>query len=561
METRKRVVIVGGVAGGASCAARVRRLDESAEITVFDRGPFVSFANCGLPYFVGDVINDEKKLLVASPELFRNRFNIDVQTHHEVASVNSQTQEIEVRNLKSSLSGRKSYDSLLLSPGAAPIRPPLPGIDLPGVFVLRTIPDSHRIREWIDSKQAKRAVVVGGGFIGLEMAENLAHRRLEVTIIEAANQLMPPLDSEMAEFVLQRLVDRKVRVRLGDPVAGFEATAEGLKVNTKSGIAFPADFVILAIGVKPETDLAKSAGLEIGSKGGIRVDESMRTSDPHIWAVGDAIEVRDFVTGEWSFLPLAGPASRQGRIAADSICGRDSKFRGTQATAVCGCFGLTIAITGATERSLRRAGITDFSAIYLHPGHHAGYYPGAKPIHLKVVYGNSDGRVLGAQGVGEEGVERRIDVISMAIQKQGTVFDLEECELCYAPQYGSAKDPVNIAGMIASNVMHGDALLASWAELPSTDALIVDVREPAEHQSGCIDGAVNLPLNQLRDRLAELPHEREIWVHCGVGQRSYYALRLLKQHGFKVRNLPGGYQTFRAWYPHGLHSNSDMESR
>jgi NADPH-dependent 2,4-dienoyl-CoA reductase/sulfur reductase-like enzyme/rhodanese-related sulfurtransferase len=552
METRKRVIIVGGVAGGASCAARVRRLDESAHVTIFDRGPFVSFANCGLPYFVGDVIQDEGKLLVASPELFRNRFNIDVQTHHDAVSIDRQSQEIEVRNLKSGISERKSYDALVLSPGAAPIRPPLPGIDLPGVFVLRTIPDSRRIREWIDEKQAKRAVVVGGGFIGLEMAENLAHRGLEVTIIEAADQLMPPLDPEMAEFVRKRLLSHKVGVHLGDPVAGFEETAEGLRVSTKSGVAFSADFVILAIGVKPEIGLAKSAGLEIGSRGGIRVDESMRTSDPHIWAVGDAVEVRDWVTGEWSFLPLAGPASRQGRIAADTICGRDSTFRGSQGTAVCGCFGLTIAMTGATEKSLRRAGITDFSAIYLHPGHHAGYYPGAKPIHLKVVYANSDGRILGAQGVGAEGVERRIDVISMAIQKHGTVYDLEECELCYAPQYGSAKDPVNVAGMIASNVLRGDVSLASWAGLPSTEALIVDVREPSEHQSGYIDGAVNLPLNQLRERLNELPRDREIWVHCGVGQRSYYALRLLRQHGFNVRNLPGGYQTFRAWYPHGL---------
>ena len=552
MGTRKRVIIVGGVAGGASCAARVRRLDESAQVTVFDRGPFVSFANCGLPYFVGDVIQEEEKLLVASPELFRNRFRIDVQTHHDVVSIDRVSRVIEVRSVKSGLLEKKPYDALLLSPGAAPIRPPLPGIDLPGVFVLRTIPDSRRIREWIDTKKARRAVVVGGGFIGLEMAENLAHRGLEITIIEGAGQLMPPLDPEMAEFVRQHLVTRKARVQLGDPVAGFEETLEGLTVTTKSGLKFSADFAILAIGVKPETDLAKSAGLEIGSKGGIRVDQSMRTSDPHIWAVGDAVEVRDFVTGDWSFLPLAGPASRQGRIAADTICGRDSKFRGTQATAVCGCFGLTIAMTGATEKGLRCAGITDFSAIYLHPGHHAGYYPGAKPIHLKVIYRNSDGRVLGAQGVGEEGVERRIDVISMAIQKQGTVLDLEDCELCYAPQYGSAKDPVNVAGMIAGNVMRGDASLASWTELRSTDALIVDVREPAEHQTGRIEGALNLPLNQLRDRLGELPREREIWVHCSVGQRSYYALRLLRQHGFNVRNLPGGYQTFRAWYPHGL---------
>lgn len=552
METRKRVVIVGGVAGGASCAARVRRLDESAHVTIFDRGPFVSFANCGLPYFVGDVIREEGKLLVATPELFRNRFNIDVQTHHDVVSINRQAREIEVHNLKSGVSERKPYDALLLSPGAAPIRPSLPGIDLPGVFVLRTIADSRRIREWIDTKQAKRAVVIGGGFIGLEMAENLALRGLEITIIEAADQLMPPLDPEMAEFVRQGLLTHNVEVQLGDPVAGFEDTAEGLTVTTKSGMRFTAGFVVLAIGVKPETTLAESAGLEIGSKGGIRVDESMRTSDSHIWAVGDAIEVRDYVTGDWSFLPLAGPASRQGRIAADSICGRDSKFRGSQGTAVCGCFGLTIAMTGATEKGLRRAGITDFSAIYLHPGHHAGYYPGAKPIHLKVVFGSSDGRLLGAQGVGEEGVERRIDVISMAIQKHGTVFDLEECELCYAPQYGSAKDPVNIAGMIAGNVIRDDLSLAPWTDLPATDALIVDVREPAEHENGSIKGAVNLPLNQLRDRLGELPRDREIWVHCGVGQRSYYALRLLSQHGFNVRNLPGGYQTFCAWYPQGI---------
>ena len=552
MGTRKRVIIVGGVAGGASCAARVRRLDEAADVTVFDRGPFVSFANCGLPYFVGDVIHDEGKLLVASPELFRDRFNIDVRTHHDVVSIDAQAQSIEVRDLKTGASEKTSYDALLLSPGAAPIRPPLPGIDLPGVFVLRTIPDSRRIREWIDTKDAKRAVVVGGGFIGLEMAENLAHRGLEITIIEAADQLMPPLDPEMAEFVRQRLLTQHVRVQLGDPVAAFEETSEGLRVTTKSGAVVSADFVILAIGVKPEIQLAKSAGLEIGARGGIRVDEAMRTSDAHIWAVGDAVEVRDWVTGEWTFLPLAGPASRQGRIAADTICGRESKFRGSQATAVCGCFGLTIAMTGATEKGLRRAGITDFSAIYLHPGHHAGYYPGAKPIHLKLVYRNSDGRILGAQGVGAEGVERRIDVISMAIQKHGTVFDLEECELCYAPQYGSAKDPVNVAGMIASNVMRDDVALASWVDLPSTDALIVDVRDAAEYQSGCIAGAVNIPMNQLRGRLGELPRERELWVHCGVGQRSYYALRLLKQNGFHVRNLPGGYQTFRAWYPHGI---------
>jgi len=547
---KKRVVIVGGVAGGATCAARLRRLDEKAEIIVLDRGPYVSFANCGLPYYVGNVIQEETKLLVATPELFRERFNIEVRTRNEVTAIDPQKREVHVRDLRSDRVYREGYDALVLSPGAAPIRPPLPGIDLPGIFTLRTVPDSRRIREWIKSRSAHRAVVVGGGFIGLEMAENLVHRGLEVSIVEMANQLMPPLDPEMAEFVRRHVATHAAHLQLGDGVAGFEPIADGsLIVRTKKGETFPADIVILSIGVRPESGLARDAGLELGARGGIRVDDQMRTSDPHIWAVGDAVEVKSTVSGQWELIPLAGPANRQGRVAAEVICGRDSRFRGVQATAVCGFFGLTVALTGATEKSLQRAGAHDFEAVYLHPGHHVGYYPGAKPIHVKLLFRKSDGLVLGAQAIGEEGVERRIDVIAAAIQMGATVFDLEEAELCYAPQYGAAKDPVNVAGMVAANVVRGDVEVAPWSEVTTTGALVLDVREPAEFQRGSIDGAINIPLGQLRERLEELPHDREIWINCGVGQRAYYACRLLNQHGFRVKNLSGGYHTYRAWYP------------
>ena len=547
---KKRVVIVGGVAGGATCAARLRRLDEKAEIIVLDRGPYVSFANCGLPYYVGNVIQEETKLLVATPELFRERFNIEVRTRNEVTAIDPQECEVHVRDLGSDRVYREGYDALVLSPGAAPIRPPLPGIDIPGIFTLRTVPDSRRIREWIKSRSAHRAVVVGGGFIGLEMAENLVHRGLEVSIVEMANQLMPPLDPEMAEFVRRHVATHAAHLQLGDGVAGFEPIADGsLIVRTKKGETFPADIVILSIGVRPESGLARDAGLELGARGGIRVDDQMRTSDPHIWAVGDAVEVKSTISGQWELIPLAGPANRQGRVAAEVICGRDSRFRGVQATAVCGFFGLTVALTGATERSLQRAGANDFEVVYLHPGHHVGYYPGAKPIHLKLLFRKSDGRVLGAQAIGEEGVERRIDVIATAIQMGATVFDLEEAELCYAPQYGAAKDPVNVAGMVAANVVRGDVEVAPWSEVTTTGALVLDVREPAEFQRGSIDGAINIPLGQLRARLEELPHDREIWINCGVGQRAYYACRLLNQHGFRVKNLSGGYHTYRAWYP------------
>jgi NADPH-dependent 2,4-dienoyl-CoA reductase/sulfur reductase-like enzyme/rhodanese-related sulfurtransferase len=546
MSPSRRVLIVGGVAGGASCAARLRRLDESLEIVIFDRGPYVSFANCGLPYYVGNVIQDEAKLLVASPELFQQRFNIDVRTFHDVVAIDRDKRAISVKDLRNGAMITEKYDVLVLSPGAAPLRPPLPGLDLPGVFSLRTIPDSRQIREWLETRPVTRAAVIGGGFIGLEMAENLAHRGLAVSLIEAAPQVMPPLDPEMAAYVEGHLRENGVDLHLADPVARVEQGGEALRVHTQSGAVVDAGIVILAIGVRPESDLARAAGLDLGERGGIRVDAQMRTSDPAIYAVGDAIEMNDVLTGAPVFVPLAGPANRQGRIAADAICGRDTRFRGVQGTAVCGVFGLTVAMTGCTEKALAPLPNVEFEAIFLHPGHHVGYYPGAKPIHLKLLYERASGRILGAQAVGAEGAERRIDVISMAIQMGATVFDLEEAELCYAPQYGAAKDPVNVAGMIAANVLRGDTVLAGWNDAPD-GAVYLDVREPAEFARGHLSGAINLPLSQLRERFGELPKDREIRVNCGVGQRSYYAVRFLRQNGYDARNLAGGFQTWQAF--------------
>ncbi|MBZ5544559.1 MAG: FAD-dependent oxidoreductase [Acidobacteriia bacterium] len=393
-------------------------------------------------------------------------------------------------------------------------------------------------------------VVVGTGLAGLEMAENLVNRGLKVTILEMLPQIAPVLDPEMSERVCRHLESHRVVVHVRERVSGFEGDAEGVcQVRTESGTAFPAALVFLGMGVQPDTTLAQRAGLEIGATGGIRVDGPLRTSDSRIWAVGDAVQVDDVVTGLQCVVPLAGLASRQGRVAADSICGRGSKFRGTQATAVCGFFGMTIAVTGATQKTLRQAGITNYDVVYLHPDSHATYYPGARPIHLKLIFSTPQGRILGAQAVGEDGVEKRIDVIAMAIQKQATVFDLEECELCYAPQYGAARDPVNLAGMVAANVLRGDVKLASWPQLGETPALILDVREPHEYAADHIEGAVNMPLTQLRKRLSELPREREIWTSCGMGERSYYASRILVQNGFTVRNLSGGYLTYWGWNP------------
>ena len=548
----KRVLIVGGVAGGASCAARLRRLDETADIHIFDRGPHVSFANCGLPYFVGDVIADERSLLMASSELFRQRFNIATHTRHEVLAIDPARHSIRVRDLTTGGERDTTYDALVLAPGAAPIRPVMPGIDLPGIFAVRTIPDSVRIRTWITERTPRRALVVGGGFIGLEMAENLAHRGLAVTVLEKLPQVMPPLDPEMAAPVAEHLRAKGVLLALGDGLAGFEGDGSAIVAHTESGARIAADLVILAIGVRPETTLAKAAGLSLGPRGGIVVDAQMRTSAPDIWAVGDAVEVIDVVTGQETMAPLAGPANRQGRLAADVIAGRTTGFRGVQATAVVGVFGLTVATTGASEKGLARAGVEHAQAVYLHPGHHAGYFPGATPIHLKLLFDTRDGRVLGAQAVGLEGVEKRIDVVATAIQLGGTVRDLAQAELCYAPQFGAAKDPVNLAGMIATNHLAGDMPLADWRALGNGDHLVVDVREPDEYAAGHIPGALNVPLSVLRERWEVLPRDRPIVCCCGVGQRAYYAVRFLAQHGVEAANLSGGYTTYRALVASGV---------
>jgi NADPH-dependent 2,4-dienoyl-CoA reductase/sulfur reductase-like enzyme/rhodanese-related sulfurtransferase len=551
-----KVIIVGGVAGGASCAARLRRLDEKAEILMVERGPYVSYANCGLPYHISGVIEKESSLLVATEQTFRTQFAVDCRTRCEVVGISPKTKTVELTNHATGEVTTENYDKLVLSPGAAPIRPPLPGIDLPGIFSVRTVPDAREIREWIEQgasdlteehtasgfqplDKAKRAVVVGGGYIGLEMAENLAHRGLEVTIVEMLDQVMAPLDPECARLVERHLEKHGVRLALNDAVAGFKQMANGsLEVLTKSGKVHQADMVILAIGVRPETSLAKTAGLTIGERGGIRVDDQMRTSDPDIFAVGDAVEVKDFITGEWSLIPLAGPANRQGRIVADVIAGRSSRFRGTQGTSVIGIFGATVATTGVNEKLLTRLSDKDYEKVYLFPNSHAGYYPGAKTIVLKVIFRKSDGRLLGAQALGLDGVEKRIDALAMAIQMGATVYDLEEAELCYAPPFGSAKDPVNFAGMVPADVLRGDMPLCHWGSVDS--GFLLDVRNPPELAVESVPNALNIPLPELRARLGELPRDREILIICRSAQRAYYATRILLQNGFKAKNISGG---------------------
>ncbi len=551
-----KVIIVGGVAGGASCAARLRRLDEKAEILMVERGPYVSFANCGLPYHVGGAIEQESSLLVASEQLFHSQFGIDARTRCEVIDVSPKKKTVEIRDLESGEVSTHSYDKLVLAPGAASIRPPLPGIDLPGIFQVRTVPDAREIRAWIERGSAflaglhkysgfqtrrpkPRAVVVGGGFIGLEMVENLVHRGFDVTLVEMLDQVLPPVDPENARVVEAHLKKHGVRLALNDGVAGFKQIEDNtIEVSTKSGKTYRADIVILALGVRPDTTLAKKAGLKIGERGGIRVDDQMRTSDPDIFAVGDAVEVKDFVTGEWSLVALAGPANRQGRIAADVIAGREARFRGTQGTAIVGLFGAAIAWTGASEKTLKRIGDTDYEKIYLYPNSHAGYYPGAKPIAMKVLFRKSNGRLLGAQAVGEDGIDKRISTLAGMIQLGATIHDLEEAELCYAPPFGSAKDPVNFAGMIAADVLSGDMPISHWES--AMKGFVLDVRDPLELAVENVPNAVNIPLPELRDRLGELPRDREINVVCRSGQRAYYATRLLLQNGFKAKNVSGG---------------------
>jgi NADPH-dependent 2,4-dienoyl-CoA reductase/sulfur reductase-like enzyme/rhodanese-related sulfurtransferase len=546
----KRVLIVGGVAGGASCAARLRRMDEHAAIVLFERSGDVSFANCGLPYYLGGVIADRSQLLVATPERFRHMFRIEVRTRQDVLAIDRAGKTIRVKSLQTGEESVERYDVLVLAPGAAPIRPPLPGIDLPGIFTLRNLDDTDCLAAKISQCPAGRAVVVGGGFIGLEMVENLCHRGMKVTLLEKLGQIMPPADAEMTAPLIQELKRRGVEVHLNCGVTGFERGEGGsLTVTTETGERFAANLVVLAIGVKPDVRLAKDAGLEIGSLGGIRVDEQMRTADPAIFAVGDAVEVVDFITGRPMLVPLAGPANRQGRLAADAICGRAVRFRGTQGSAIVGLFDLCLAMTGASEKTLRRVGMP-FEKIYTHSLNHAGYYPGAERISMKILFDPQTGRVLGAQAVGKAGVDKRIDVLAMAIQKEATVFDLEEAELCYAPQFGSAKDPVNIAGFVAGNVLRGDVPLGNWSDWKALAAkgetpTTLDVRVPSAVAANAIPSTIRIPMAELRSRLDELPRDQEIWIHCVVGQTSYNAVRLLAQNGFNVRNLSGGITTYK----------------
>jgi NADPH-dependent 2,4-dienoyl-CoA reductase/sulfur reductase-like enzyme/rhodanese-related sulfurtransferase len=546
-----KLLIVGGVAGGASAAARSRRLSEDAEIILFERGPDVSFANCGLPYYVGGEIAERGKLLVTTPERLRGRFKLDVRTRSSVEAVDRSAKKIRVRDLASGREYEESYDKLILAPGAAPLRPAIPGSDLPGIFTLRNLQDADRIKERVD-RGVKHAVVVGAGFIGLEMAENFVKRGITTTVVEMDGQILTPLDKEMTTPILETLAAKGVTMLLGQSPEGFEQTPEGIVVRLKSAARLPAQLVILGVGVRPENKLAVDAGLEVGSRGGIRVNEFLQTSDANIYAVGDAIEVRDFVSGDPTQVPLAGPANRQGRIAADNIFGRSVKYRGTQGTAIVGVFGRTAAITGASEKALRRAD-RPYRKVYVHPAHHAGYYPGAEPMTLKILFHPETGKLLGAQAVGGAGVDKRIDVLAVAIQAGMTVFDLEEMELAYSPQYGSAKDPINMAGFVAGGMLRGEhpqvdveAVLAAPAD---EQPLVLDVRSSQEFSAGNIPRAVNIPVDDLRSRLDELPRDRQIAVCCQVGQRAYLATRLLRQKGFLASNIGGGYKTYKLFYP------------
>lgn len=535
----KKVLIVGGVAGGASAAARLRRLDEHAQIILFERGQYISFANCGLPYYLGGVITERENLLVQTKEAMEARFNLEVRENTEVTRIHPERKEVEV--LAGGTTYKESYDYLILAPGAAPVVPPIPGIRRDNICTLRNMADVDRIKDLIVKRQPRKAVVVGGGFVGIEMAENLRETGADVTLVEAAPQIMGPMDPEIAHILEEQLQENSIQVLTGDAVSEFAGDSQ-VEVVLAGGSRLPADLVILAIGVKPETRLAVEAGLAIGSRGGIQVNEYLQTSDPSIYAVGDAIEVKDLVTGVQTLIPLAGPANKQGRIAADNICGRQVKFNGAQGTSIIKVFDLTGAATGSNEKTLQRAGIPYLKS-YTHTNSHAGYYPGAFTMTIKLLFSPDNGRVLGAQIVGRKGVDKRIDVLATAIRHNLTVYDLEELELAYAPPFSSAKDPVNIAGFTAANILKGDVKIKHWDELNGiapNKYLLIDVRTDLEFAGGHPAQAVNIPLDSLRSRLAELPKDKDIYVYCKVGLRGYLACRLLEQHGFTAYNMSGG---------------------
>ncbi len=549
---RKKIIIVGGVAGGASAAARLRRLDEQAEIIMFERGAHISFANCGLPYYIGETIQDRAKLFVQTPEAMHRRFEIDVRVNSEVVAIDPEHKSVTVH---SQVGGtyEESYDVLILSPGAKPMKPSIPGIDHPHIYTLRNIADTDRIKQAVDrwsgdpASSDESVVVIGGGYIGVEMAENLVERGMQVTLVEAAPHILAPFDTDMVTWVERKLIDHGVQLILGDGVKAFvDHPSGGIAVHLNSGRQCTGPFVILAIGVVPDTELLRSTSIALGPRGHIIVNEHMQTNHPDIYAVGDAVETIEYMTGLKTAIPLAGPANKQGRIAADHICGLPSTYRGTQGTAIIKVFDLTAACTGSNERALQRMNQA-YHTVVVHPNSHAGYYPGATPLTLKLLF-DPQGKILGAQAMGIDGVDKRMDVIATAIRFGGTVYDLTELELSYAPPYSSAKDPVNMAGYLAENVLSGRLDVFTVSQLPDIDPLtstLLDVRTLAEFDQGHIPGAKHIPIDELRARLHELTPDKVIHAYCQVGLRGYLAARILQQHGFQVKNLTGGYRSYQ----------------
>lgn len=540
----KKILIVGGVAGGATAAARLRRLDENAEIIMFERDEYISFANCGLPYYIGEVIEDREKLLVQTPEAMKERFNIDVRINSEVVSIDTENKKVKV-NSKDRGVYEESYDYILLSPGAKPVRPNIPGINSNKIFSLRNIPDTDRIKDYVDNHGIKSAVVIGGGFIGVEMAENLIERKVDVTLVEAVPHILAPFDSDMVVIAEKELEQNGVKLILADGVKAFAEKNGAIEIALNSDKKLSADMVILAIGVTPDTGFLKGSGIELGPKNHIIVNEKMQTNIEGIYAVGDAIEIMDFVTEQKTAIPLAGPANKQGRIAADNIAGIESVYKGSQGTSILKIFDLTAASTGANERTLQRLNIP-YKTVYIHPNSHAGYYPEALSLSIKLIF-NDDGKILGAQILGYDGVDKRIDVIATAIRMKGTVEDLSELELSYAPPYSSAKDPVNMAGFAAQNVLNNMTSVISVSEFDKINKdnyVLLDVRTSDEFENGHIEGAINIPIDNLRNRLNELDKGKDIILYCQVGLRGYIATRILLQNGYKVKNLSGGYKSY-----------------
>ncbi len=543
-----KVVIIGGVAGGATAAARLRRLDEQAEIIILERSGYISYANCGLPYYIGGEITDREALTLQTPASFWARFRIEVRVHNEVTAIHPERKNVTVRRLDDGVVYEEAYDKLILSPGAKPVRPALPGINDSRIFTLRNVEDTFAIHAFIEQNAPRRAVVAGGGFIGLEMAENLTQQGIETTIVERMEQVMAPLDSDMACSVHAYLREKGVNLRLGETVAGFTSNEAGLRVRLESGDSVSADFVILAHGVAPDTALARAAGLALGVRGSIAVNDRMQTSDQDIYAVGDAVESVHFVSGEKTLAALAGPANKQGRIAADQICGRESRYHGVQGSSVLKLFDMTVAATGLNEAAARAAGIA-FDKTVTFSASHATYYPGATNMTVKTLFSPETGRLFGAQIVGFEGVDKRIDVLAAAVRMGMTGEALTELELSYAPPYSSAKDPVNMAGYVIENVRSGLVRQYHWHDVEALprdgSVILLDTRTPAEYGRGHIEGAVNLPLDELRERLPELERGKPIYVNCHSGLRSYLACRILMQNGFECYNLSGGYRFYQ----------------